>query len=98
MEAMAQDAMTFFAWHKTVHPLYERFHEKLLAEFPDTRIKVRKSQISYYNRNLYACVSFLKVRKKAELPDDSLRHQRPLRPERGDARLGRPGVLVRAGK
>ena len=42
----------------------------LLAEFPDARTKVQKSQISYYNRRLFACVSFLKVRKKAELPDD----------------------------
>ena len=49
-------------------PLYELFCEKLLVEFPDTRVKVQKSQISYYNRHLYACVSFLKVRKKAELP------------------------------
>ena len=32
--------------------------------------KVQKSQISYYNRRLYACVSFLKVKKKAELPED----------------------------
>jgi len=31
---------------------------------------VQKSQISYYNRRLYACVSFLKVKKKAELPED----------------------------
>ena len=32
--------------------------------------KVQKSQISYYNQHLYACVSFLKTKKKAELPDD----------------------------
>ena len=50
--------------------LYELFCDKLLVEFPDTRVKVQKSQISYYNRHLYACVSFLKVRKKAELPED----------------------------
>ena len=31
---------------------------------------MQKSQISYYNRHLYACVSFLKVKKKAELPED----------------------------
>ena len=35
-----------------------------------SRIKVQKSQISYYNRHLYACVSFLKVKKKSELPED----------------------------
>ncbi len=31
---------------------------------------MQKSQISYYNRHLYACVSFLKAKKKAELPED----------------------------
>ena len=31
---------------------------------------MQKSQISYYNRRLYACVSFLTVKKKAELPED----------------------------
>jgi len=31
---------------------------------------VQKSQISYCNRHLYACVSFLKVKKKSELPED----------------------------
>ena len=31
---------------------------------------MQKSQISYYNQHLYACVSFLKAKKKAELPDD----------------------------
>ena len=31
---------------------------------------MQKSQISYYNRHLYACVFFLKVKKKAELPED----------------------------
>ena len=65
-----RDAAVFFDRHKAVYPLYEIFYEKLLAEFPDTRVKVQKSQISHYNRHLFACVSFLKVRKKAELPDD----------------------------
>ena len=31
---------------------------------------MQKSQISYYNRHLYARVSFLKAKKKAELPED----------------------------
>ena len=70
MDGATRDAAAFFDRHKAVYPLYEVFYEKLLAEFPDTRVKVQKSQISYYNRHFFACVSFLKVRKKAELPDD----------------------------
>ena len=41
----------------------------LTAAFPDTRVKVQKTQISYYNRHLFACASFQRVRRKAELPD-----------------------------
>ena len=70
MDDATRDAAAFFGQHEAVYPLYEIFYEKLLAEFPDTRVKVQKSQISHYNRHLFACVSFLKVRKKAELPDD----------------------------
>ena len=32
------------------------------------RIKVQKSQITFYNRRLFACASFARVRRKAELP------------------------------
>ena len=65
-----QDTLFFFDRHQAVYPLYVCFQEKLLARFPESRIKAQKSQISYYNRHLYACVSFLKVKKKAELPED----------------------------
>lgn len=70
MDAMMQDSLLFFDRHQAVYLLYASFQEKLLARFPESRIKVQKSQISYYNRHLYACVSFLKVKKKSELPDD----------------------------
>ena len=70
MDTLIQDTLSFFDRHQSVYPLYERFQEKLLSRFPDSRIKVRKSQISFYNRRLYACASFLKAKKKAELSDD----------------------------
>ena len=70
MDTTMQDTLFFFDRHQAVYPLYACFQEKLLARFPESRIKVQKSQISYYNRHLYACVSFVKVKKKAELPED----------------------------
>ena len=70
MDTAMQDTLFFFDRHQAVYPLYACFQEKLLARFPESRIKAQKSQISYYNRHLYACVSFLKVKKKAELPED----------------------------
>ena len=69
MDTMMQNTLFFFDRHQASYPIYECFQQKLLARFPESRIKVQRSQISYYNRHLYACVSFLKV-KKAERPDD----------------------------
>ena len=69
MDGVTSDEKLFFSQHATVFPLYELFWQRLLAAFPDTRVKVQKTQISYYNRRLFACASFLRVRRKAELPD-----------------------------
>lgn len=65
MDTTIQDTLFFFNRHRTAYSLYACFQEKLLARFPESRIKVQKSQISYYNRHLYACVSFLKVKKRS---------------------------------
>jgi len=70
MNTATQDTLFFFDRHQAVYPLYECFQKKLLARLPESRIKVQKSQISYYNRHFYACISFLKVKKKSELPED----------------------------
>ena len=70
MDTTTQDTLFFFDRHQAVYPLYECFQKKLLARLPESRIKVQKSQISYYNRHLYACTSVLKVKRKAELPND----------------------------
>ena len=70
MNTATQDTLFSFDRHQAVYPLYECFQKKLLARLPESRIKVQKSQISYYNRHLYACISFLKVKKKSELPED----------------------------
>ncbi|MDE7006878.1 MAG: hypothetical protein K2P07_01770, partial [Lachnospiraceae bacterium] len=45
-------------------PLYEAFESRVMKEIENVRIKVQKSQISFYNRHLFTCVSFAKVRKK----------------------------------
>lgn len=70
MDHIVQDTRLFFDSHSDVYPLYERFVQMLISRFPETNIKVQKSQISFYNRHLYACVSFLRVKKKAELPEN----------------------------
>ena len=69
MDDVPQNAMLFFEQHPESYPLYEAFYEKLMSRFPEAKAKVQKSQISFYNRHLFACVSFLRVKKKADLPE-----------------------------
>ena len=65
------DAATllFFNGHEKALPLYAAFEKKLMAGFPEARKRVQKTQITFLNRHVFACVSFARVRKKAELPD-----------------------------
>lgn len=62
------DELMFFDGHTAALPLYEAFAEELLRRFPATSTRVQKSQITFSNRHVYACVSFVRVKKKAELP------------------------------
>jgi len=49
-------------------PLYEVLETKIYALFPAAKKRVQKTQISFSNRHIFACVSFAQVKKKAELP------------------------------
>ena len=64
--------LSFFEQQPEALPLYEAFAGAVMDQYPDTRIKVQKSQISFSNRYLFACVSFARVKKKKELPDPYL--------------------------
>ena len=48
--------------------MYEAFEGRVLKEIENVRIKVQKTQISFYNKHLFACVSFVKIRKKKDCP------------------------------
>lgn len=65
---MDWDTLPFFDQHPDALPLYEALEQQILAGIPDVRIKVQKTQISFYNRHLFACASFLRVKRKQELP------------------------------
>lgn len=69
MDYEKQDAFIFFDRYTEAFPLYEAFEAKLLTMFPDTKVRVQKTQISFSNRHIYACVSFQRVRKKVDLPN-----------------------------
>lgn len=68
MDFMNPDARMFFDPHPAALALYEAFAGEMAERFPETRIRVQKTQITFSNRHVYACVSFLRVKKKAELP------------------------------
>ena len=65
---MNEDILFFFNQHMEALPLYEALEELVLKEIGNVRITVRKTQISFYNKHLFACVSFMGVRKKKDCP------------------------------
>ena len=65
---MNGDALLFFDGKPGELALYEALEARIFSEIENVRLKVSKSQISFYNRHLFACVSFLRAKRKAELP------------------------------
>ena len=65
---MTPDELFFFDADPGALPLYALLKEKLLSLLPETLIEVKRTQISFRNRYLFAAVSFTPVRKKKERP------------------------------
>ena len=62
------DTLMFFDRHPDALPLYRDFEELLTETFPVVNRRVQKTQITFSNRHVFACVSFARVKRKAELP------------------------------
>ena len=60
--------LLFFDSKPDALALYEAFSEAVLAKVPDARIEVKKTQISFFDRRLFAAVSFAPVRKAKDRP------------------------------
>lgn len=67
---MDAGTLLFFEGHMDSLPLYEKLEERILSEIDNVRIKVQKSQISFYNKHLFACVSFMRVGKLKDCPEN----------------------------
>ena len=67
---MNEEVLYFFDKHPEALPLYETFEGKVKAIVSDVRIKVQKTQISFYKKHMFACVSFARVRKKKDCPEN----------------------------
>jgi len=68
MRELDGDTLLFFGGHMDALEVYRAFEELLCEAFPNVNKRVQKTQISFYNRHVFACVSFARVKRKAELP------------------------------
>ncbi|MDL2248736.1 DUF5655 domain-containing protein [Tyzzerella sp. OttesenSCG-928-J15] len=50
------DILQMFDKKPLTFPIYQEAENIILQAFPDTRIKVSKTQVSYYNKHLYAAL------------------------------------------
>ena len=69
MFTAAAEEVMFFEKSAGALALYEAFAGKVMETFPNTAKKVQKTQVTFSNRHVYACVSLLRVLKKAQLPE-----------------------------
>ena len=65
---MNSDTLFFFREHMDALPMYEKLEEQILAQIPDVKIKVAKTQITFANKRGFAFVSFNPYRKAAQWP------------------------------
>lgn len=69
MQEPVLDTLMFFEGHQDALDLYRTFEELLYAAFPIVNKRVQKTQITFFNRHVFACISFAKVKRKKELPE-----------------------------
>ncbi|MBR1408122.1 MAG: hypothetical protein IJ573_04395 [Clostridia bacterium] len=66
------ETLLFFEKHPSALPLYEALEAMLRETFPGVHKRVQKTQITFYDRHVFACASLQRVKRKAELPDPYL--------------------------
>ena len=62
------DTLRLFNAQPGALPLLSALEDAIFTRFPETKRRVGKTQISYYHRFVFACVSLARVKRKAELP------------------------------
>ena len=69
MRELDWDTLLFFDAHRPALALFDELEAKIMERFPEAKKRVQKTQITYYHRHVFACVSFARVKRKAELPE-----------------------------
>lgn len=67
-DRLEEDVLKFFGEHMDVWPLYKTLETEILRRYPQARVRVQKTQISFSDRYMFACVSFMRPERKAALP------------------------------
>lgn len=65
------DMLLYFEGKPVELALYQQLFSQMSSAFPQAKVKVQKSQISFYNRHLFAAAS-IPVRRKKDWPQDCL--------------------------
>ena len=65
------DVLAYFQGNPLELALYQALYARMDRELPESRVKVQKSQISFYDRHLYAAAS-IPVRRKKGWPEHCL--------------------------
>ncbi len=65
--ALTPQESGFFQKRLDALPIYTALRQELDG-FPGLAVQVQKTQISFYNPRMFACVSFLAPRPKREMP------------------------------
>ena len=69
MQEYDLDTLMFFDGPQEALGLYEAFEYLLYDTFSNVNKHVQKTQITFFNRHVFACVSFARVKRKADLPE-----------------------------
>lgn len=69
---MTSEELLFFNEMPDALPIYEAFRNRVTEEIPDVRIDVKKTQISFSNKRMFACVFFIKARRAKDRPSPYL--------------------------
>ena len=65
---LTADELAFFDGRFAALPLYEALREGIVRVRPEALLEVKKTQISFFSRRMFAAVSFAPVRRAALRP------------------------------
>ena len=69
MQELEMDTLLFFDAYPYALSLFAALEKTIFEHFPEAKKRVQKTQITYYRRHVFACISFARVKRKAELPE-----------------------------